>query len=149
MAILGRLRCSTALQRCVAVLVREHLRLGFLVPDGELDPRAIHRYRVATEPWAIASVVVSLADRWSTRGTRARQRWIRRHEQLAAAMIVALAEPTPPPLIRGDVLAEALGIQPGPALGPLLAQIAEEQAAGVVTTADEAITFARNALNEA
>jgi putative nucleotidyltransferase with HDIG domain len=149
MAILGRLRCSTALQRCVAVLVREHLRLGFLVPDGELDPRAIHRYRVATEPWAIASVVVSLADRWSTRGTRARQRWIRRHEQLAAAMIVALAEPTPPPLIRGDVLAEALGIQPGPALGPLLAQIAEEQAAGTVTTADEAIAFARSAQHEA
>lgn len=143
--ILARLRYSTAMQRCVAVLVREHLRLGFLVPDGELDPRAVHRYRVETEPWAIASVVVSLADRWSTRGTRARQRWIRRHEQLASAMALALAEPAPPPLIRGDDLAAALDETPGPRLGRLLAQIAEEQAAGTITTADEAITFARTA----
>ena len=147
-AILGRLRCSTALQRCVAVLVREHLRLGFLVPDGELDPRAVHRYRVATEPFGIATVVVSLADRWSTRGTRARQRWIRRHEQLAAAMALALAEPAPTPLVRGDELADALGIAPGPELGRLLALIAEEQAAGTVATADEAIAFARTAPEE-
>jgi len=144
-AILSRLRYSTAMQRCVAVLVREHLRLGFLVPDGELDPRAVHRYRVETDPWAIASVVVSLADRWSTRGTRARQRWIRRHEQLAAAMALALSAPTPAPLIRGDDLATALDVQPGPRLGRLLAQIAEEQAAGTITNADEAIAFARTA----
>jgi putative nucleotidyltransferase with HDIG domain len=142
-AILARLRYSAAMQRCVAVLVREHLRLGFLVPDGELDPRAVHRYRVETEPWAIASVVVSLADRWSTRGTRARQRWIRRHEQLASAMALALSAPTPAPLIRGDDLAAALDVQPGPRLGRLLAQIAEEQAAGTITSADEAIAFAR------
>jgi putative nucleotidyltransferase with HDIG domain len=147
--ILARLRYSTAMQRCVAVLVREHLRLGFLVPEGELDARSVHRYRVATDPWAIASVVVSLADRWSTRGTRARQRWIRRHEQLAAAMVVALAEPPAAALVRGDDLAAALGIDPGPALGPLLAQIAEEQAAGSITTADEAIAFARTVAPDA
>ncbi|MBJ7249314.1 MAG: HD domain-containing protein, partial [Thermoleophilia bacterium] len=47
-AILERLRYSTAMQKCVALLVREHLRLGFLVPDGALDARAVHRYRVAT-----------------------------------------------------------------------------------------------------
>lgn len=144
-AILARLRCSTAMQRCVAVLVREHLRLGFLVPEGELDPRTVHRYRRATEPWSVASVVVSLADRWSTRGTRARQRWIRRHEQLATAMALALAAPEPPPLIRGDDLAAALDQPPGPRLGRLLAQIAEEQAAGTITTAEEAIAFARTA----
>ena len=142
-AILGRLRYSTAMQRCVAVLVREHLRLGFLVPEGELDPRAVHRYRVETEPWAIASVVVSLADRWSTRGTRARQRWIRRHEQLAAAMVLALAEPTLPPLIRGDELAAALNEETGPRIGRLLALIAEEQAAGTINDAAAAIAFAR------
>ena len=147
-AILGRLRCSTALTRCVAVLVREHLRLGFLVPDGELDARAVHRYRVATDPYGIATVVVSLADRWSTRGTRARQRWIRRHEQLATAMVEGLAAPTPPALVRGDELAEALGLAPGPELGRLLALIAEEQAAGTVTTADEAVAFARTAPQE-
>ena len=146
--ILERLRASTALRRCVSVLVREHLRLGFLVSAGEPDPRDVHRYRVATEPFGIASVVVSLADRWSTRGTRARQRWIRRHEQLAAAMVAGLAEPVPPALVRGDELADALGVAPGPELGRLLALIAEEQAAGTLTTRDEAIAFARTAPEE-
>ena len=141
--ILERLRYSTAMQKCVALLVREHLRLGFLVPDGELDARAVHRYRVATDPWAIASVVVSLADRWSTRGIRARQRWIRRHEQLAIEMTQALALPVSAPLLRGDTLAEALGCEPGPVIGALLAQIAEEQAAGTISNEAEAIAFAR------
>ena len=143
--ILERLRASTALRRCVAVLVREHLRLGFLVSPGEPDARDVHRYRVATEPYGIASVVVSLADRWSTRGTRARQRWIRRHTELAERMALALAEPEPAPLVRGDRLAEALGCAPGPEIGELLARIAEEQAAGAVGTEDEAIAFARAA----
>lgn len=142
-AILERLRYSSAMQQCVALLVREHLRLGFLVAGGELDARAVHRYRVATEPWAIASVVVSLADRWSTRGTRARQRWIRRHEQLAIEMVQALVVTVPAPLIRGDTLATALGCEPGPMIGVLLAQIAEEQAAGTLTNESEAIAFAR------
>lgn len=142
-AILERLRYSSAMQKCVALLVREHLRLGFLVPEGELDARAVHRYRVATEPWAIASVVVSLADRWSTRGIRARQRWIRRHEQLAIEMTQALTVPVPAPLIRGDALAEAIGCEPGPTIGVLLAQIAEEQAAGTIANEAEAIAFAR------
>ena len=142
-AILERLRYSTAMQQCVALLVREHLRLGFLLPDGALDARAVHRYRVATDPWAIASVVVSLADRWSTRGIRARQRWIRRHEQLAIEMTQALTLPVATPLLRGDTLAEALGCEPGPVIGVLLAQIAEEQAAGTISSETEAIAFAR------
>ncbi|MGA0122244.1 MAG: HD domain-containing protein [Gaiellales bacterium] len=144
-SILERLRASTALRRCTALLVREHLRLGFLVSAGDVDARAVHRYRVATAPWPIASVVVSLADRWSTRGTRARQRWIRRHQELAAQVALALAEPVAEPLVRGDRLAEALGCEPGPEIGELLARIAEEQAAGAVTTEDEAIAFARAA----
>lgn len=144
-AILGRLRASTALRRCTALLVREHLRLGFLVSAGDVDARAVHRYRVATAPWSIASVVVSLADRWSTRGTRARQRWIRRHTQLAEQMALALAAPVPDPLVRGDRLAEALGVAPGPEIGELLAVIAEEQAAGAIASEAEAIAVARAA----
>ena len=145
-AILGRLRASSALARCTAVLVREHLRLGFLVTGDEPDARAVHRYRVATEPYGLASIVVSLADRWSTRGTRARQRWIRRHTELAEQMALALAVPVPAPLVRGDRLAEALECEPGPVIGKLLARIAEEQAAGEVATEAEAIAFARAVL---
>ena len=146
--ILERFRASAAVQRCAATLVREHLRLGFIVSDGHVDAREIHRYRCATAPHGIASVVVSLADRWSTRGVRARQRWIRRHQQTATALIEGLAAPPLPPLLRGDALADALGLEPGPRVGTLLAAIAEEHAAGSFDTPEAAIAFARDRLEQ-
>ena len=58
-------------------------------------------------------------------------------------MVLALAEPTLPPLIRGDELAAALDEETGPRIGRLLALIAEEQAAGTINDAAAAIAFAR------
>ncbi|HLW95021.1 MAG TPA: hypothetical protein VKS25_06575, partial [Solirubrobacteraceae bacterium] len=52
----------------------------------------------------------------------------------------------PAPLIRGDVLAHALGIEHGPPLGELLAAIAREAYAGTLRSAEEAIAFARERL---
>lgn len=147
-ALLQRLRCGSALRRCVAVLVREHLRLGFMVGTQPPDPRDVHRYRVATAPWELPSLVLSVADRWATRGPRARQRWIRRHQALAAALAETFVEPPAPPLIRGDRLAAALGLDPGPRIGELLERIAEEQAVGTVADEDAAVTFARTLLAE-
>jgi poly(A) polymerase len=141
--LLERLRAGGALRRCVAGLVREHLRLGFLVAADPPSARDIHRYRVATAPWEEAALVLSVADRLATRGLRARQRWIRRHQEAACTVAAALAEPIPPPLLRGDDLARELGIAPGPRIGELLGAIAEEQAAGNLTTAADALAYAR------
>lgn len=145
-AILARLRSGTALRRCVATLVREHLRLGFMVGPEAPDPRDVHRYRVATAPWEVASLVLSVADRLATRGVRARQRWIRRHQTLAASLVAPLATPPPEPLIRGDRLAVALELEAGPRIGELLDRIAEEQAAGAIVDEAGAVEFARSLL---
>ena len=47
--------------------------------------------------------------------------------------------------MRGDELAAELGIRRGPALGELMAQIAEARFAGEVSTREEAVAFARAA----
>ena len=47
------------------------------------------------------------------------------------------------PPVRGDVLAEALGIALGPEIGVLLEELTVAGDAGTVTTADEAIAWAR------
>jgi hypothetical protein len=53
--------------------------------------------------------------------------------------------PLPPPaLLPADELARRAGIATGPLLGALVAALREEQAAGEVTTADEAVAFARS-----
>jgi poly(A) polymerase/tRNA nucleotidyltransferase (CCA-adding enzyme) len=52
-----------------------------------------------------------------------------------------------PPLVRGDELMRTLGVRPGPALGRLLAQLAEDQYAGEIATREEALARARALLD--
>jgi poly(A) polymerase len=90
--------------------------------------------------------LLSVADRLATRGRNAEQA-IARHLELARALLAeALAErraDRPEPLVRGDELARALGIRPGPRLGELLEAIAEARFAGEVSTPEEAVELAR------
>jgi hypothetical protein len=62
---------------------------------------------------------------------------------------LALRAAPPVPIVRGDDLARALGIAPGPELGRLLAQLEEDRFAGEIATREEAITRARERLSEA
>lgn len=81
------------------------------------SPRSIHRFRRATEPWALTALAYLGADDL--------------YEAVRAARV---AEPTEP-LLRGD----ELGIEPGPEIGRLLELIAEERAAGTISTREEAL----------
>lgn len=144
--ILGRLRGSAALRKAVARLVREHLRLGFLADERPLPARQVHRFAVATDPYPMLAIALSLADRSATVGDLARGRHFRRHHAVAVEMAAALAaRHVPEPLVRGDEMRAILGIASGPLIGTLVAGLAEEQAACAVTTRDEAIAFLRAA----
>jgi poly(A) polymerase len=145
---LERLRASEKLRAHVALLARHHLGLGYLVHKAPLDRRTIHQYLVKTSPVEVDVSLLSIADRCATRGRKADEA-IEKH--LAVARVVMpealdfAAWRARPPLIRGDALARALDLRPGPRLGALLAAIDEARYAGEVTTADEAIALARAA----
>ncbi|MCC6222237.1 MAG: CCA tRNA nucleotidyltransferase [Thermoleophilia bacterium] len=80
------------------------------------SPRELHRFRRATEPWALEALaflgVTGLRD----------------------AVEAARAADPPAPLVRGD----ELGLPPGPEIGRLLALIEEERAAGTIATREQA-----------
>ncbi len=144
--VLERWRASHALTGFCRVLVAEHLRLGFLVRERPFDRRTAYRYLQATAPYAYESIVLSLADRLATRGVRARQAYVRAHSQAAVELIHLVRElesEERKPLLRGDEIAEAAGAT-GPRIGDLVALLAEEQAAGTVTTRQEAIALVRS-----
>ena len=149
-AILARMRASERLRAHVAALTLHHLRLGFLVHEQPLGRRAVHRYLVACEPVAADVTLLGIADRLATRGRKADEA-IERHMELALPMLDAALErwaaPRQAPLVRGDELARALGIEPGPRLGELLAGIEEARYAGEATSRDEAIAEARRLLS--
>ncbi len=85
-------------------------------PEGD-SPRAIHRFRRATEPWALTALAfLGAADLYG------------------AVQAARVAEPKEP-LLRGD----ELGIPPGPEIGRLLDLVAEERAAGTISTREEAL----------
>ncbi len=144
-AVLGRWKVSAALSRFCSTMVAQHLRLGFAVRRRPLDRREAHRYRRATAPWEVESVVLSLADRLTTRGLWSKQRHLRAHAETADELLGLLAElrdTERPPLLRGDEIAETAGVS-GRRIAELVDALAEEQAAGAVTTREEAVRFVR------
>ncbi|MCU0314754.1 MAG: HDIG domain-containing protein, partial [Solirubrobacteraceae bacterium] len=147
--ILTRLRASERLRAHVAALALHHLRLGFLVHERPLSRRQVHRYLVLTEPVPVDVTLLSITDRLATRG-RKHEEAIARHLEVGLPMLADALdrhEQGPPaPLIRGDELAAALELTPGPRLGELLAGIAEAQYAEEATTPEQAVDVARRML---
>src|SRR5262249_49799387 len=97
--------------------------LGAEAPaDG--SARSIHRFRQRTEPYSLEALAYT--GSWD----------------LAAAVEQARRAEPAEPLLRGD----ELGIEPGPAVGRLLELIAEERAAGMISTREEALELVRRSL---
>ncbi len=145
-AVLRRLRASERLVDYVAGLTLHHLRLGFLVHEQPLSRRSVHRYLRAASPYAVDLTVFTCADRLATCGRNAEPA-IAAHLELARAMLDhAFEAPPAAPLIRGDDLAGALGIHPGPQLGDLLARLEEDRFAGEIASREDAIERARRHL---
>ena len=110
-----------------------------------IDRREIYGYLTACAPVAADVTVLSVADRLATRGRKADEA-IAKHVVLARRMFaeaLAFERDPPAPLVRGDDLAAGLGIEPGPEVGRLLAEVAEAQFAGELRTRDEALRFVR------
>jgi hypothetical protein len=109
---LKRLPISNELRRLARTLRRAER------PDDD-SPRAIHRFRRATEPWALTALAFLGAT-----------------DLYEAVRVARVAEPEEP-LLRGD----ELGLPPGPEIGRLLDRIAEERAAGTISTKEEALAL--------
>jgi tRNA nucleotidyltransferase/poly(A) polymerase len=111
---LSRLPISNDLKRYSAALLRARR------PE-DASPRAIHRFRRQTEPWALDAL--AFVD-----------------EQGLVDVVEAARRADPPaPLVRGD----ELGLDPGPEIGRILDAIDEERAAGTISTREEALELAR------
>src|SRR5213079_150143 len=108
----------------VAAIARHHLVLGFMVHERPLTRASAYRYLTTTRPVEIEVTLLTCADRRATRGKNA-ERAIALHLDLAREVMEYALDwrehgPPKPPL-RGDELADELGIARGPEIGRLLA----------------------------
>ncbi|MDI7274533.1 MAG: HD domain-containing protein [Anaerolineae bacterium] len=139
----------------VRLAVGNHMRPGQLVQEMGPAPsgRAIYRFFRDTEPAGVDTVLLSLADHWATRGARLEREHWRRHLALSRALLEGYYERRqqvvePPALVDGHGLMSSLDLAPGPQVGELLESIREAQAAGEVTSREQALALARRLLEK-
>jgi poly(A) polymerase len=141
-----RLRTSEKLSRFLEGLTRHHLVLGFLARERPLSRRAVYRYLERTSPVEVEVTLLSCADRLATRGRKAEPA-IAAHLELARQLMSEALDwrerGAPRPPLRGDELAAELGIEKGPEVGRLLAELAEASFAGEIADRAEAVEHAR------
>ncbi len=142
-------------------VVREHLRVNHLhhsFVDSPLSRRAMFRYFRATDGkqpgdrTGLDILLLTLADTLA-RGTEIDavewDAWLDHATQLLVYAFEehGLAE-AQRPLVDGHLVMQYLHLQPGREVGELLEQLQEAQAAGEITTAEEALALAAELMTE-
>lgn len=144
-AVLTRLRGAERLREHVALLVRHHLRLGFLVHQMPITRAAVYEYLEACEPVGVDVTALSVADRLATRGEHSEEA-IAKHLELAGQMLgesLQWAEKPPQAPVRGDDLVRELGLTPGPEVGRILSELRRAAFANEIGSRAQAIDRAR------
>ena len=150
--LMGRLRFSGREREIVVRMIEAHLRPVQMAQDRAPTKRAVYRYFRATGEAGIDTLFLSLADHLGTVGPNVSWEGFRAHVVVVSHILhLRFADEqvtSPPKLVSGDDLMRELGLAPGALLGELLESVREAQAAGDVSTPEEAIILARERLAE-
>ncbi|MCI0396345.1 MAG: HDIG domain-containing protein, partial [Chloroflexi bacterium] len=146
---LNALRLSSEAARHVRAIVAGHTRPLLLAQSGRPGRRAVYRFFRNAGLAGLDIGLLSLADHLGTYGRPDEAEWPRLLvvvEELYSHYFERYKETIRPALLLdGHTLMEALGLLPGPEIGRLLRLIEEAQAAGEITTREEALRLAREA----
>ena len=149
--ILERLRFSTKEIKLVEVAVRYHLRPTQMSHEELPSRRAIYRYFRDAGETGIDILFLSLADHLATRGKQLDLAKWQEHVQMVVYVLARHFEEesltVPPKLIDGHDLMDKFGLSPGPKVGEILEAVREAQAAGEVTTREEAFAYIEHLLS--
>jgi len=149
-SLLERLRFSTRETNLVELMVRHHLRPMQMSHEEFPTRRAIYRYFRDTGEAGIDILFLCMADHLATRGSSLDLSQWREHAQIVEYVLTRHFEEeslsVPPKLIDGNDLIEIFGLSPGPGFGELLEALRETQAAGEVSTRQEALSYIRHLL---
>lgn len=148
--ILERLRFSNRETRLAESMVRHHLRPSQMTNKGVQGlptRRAIYRYFRDTEEAGIGILFLALADYLATHGPDLDLAEWQQNAHLVEYILTEHYKQesvvVPPKLLDGHDLINIFGLSPGPWIGQILEALREAQAAGEVTTRDEALSFVR------
>jgi len=151
-AILERLRFSNREIQLVELLVKYHLRPTQMSNEGIPTQRAIYRFFRDTGEAGIDLLFLCLADHLATRGNSLDLHEWQEHTRMTEYVLARHFEEAslsmPVKLIDGHDVMKAFGLSPGPRVGELLEALREAQAAGEVTTREQALHYMEQLLAE-
>jgi poly(A) polymerase len=140
------------------LIIRHHMRVHAHTSRKEaaqeISRRAIYRFFRDTGEAGIDLILLALADTRATFDhTLTQEHWAATLD-VCRTLLEAWFEKAdeivkPPSLLNGDDLINELKLKPGPEIGKLLEAIRETQAAGKLSTREEALAFARGWLVKA
>ncbi len=139
-------------------IINGHMRIHFftnrLIEEGKPPTRrAIYRFFRQNGPAGVDICLLTLADLRATyEQTLPQETWIACLE-VVRLLLEAWFEKqeetvSPTALVDGNDLQRELSLQPGPLIGKLIESIREAQAAGELSTREEALALAREKLEE-
>jgi putative nucleotidyltransferase with HDIG domain len=138
----------------VTAAVAHHMRPVLLAQGGAsaVTPRATYRFFKAAGPAGVDVCLLTLADLLGTRGAELGQdEWAARVNTVVTLLEAYFVQPEqiirPAALISGDEVIAVLGVPQGRRVGEVLEAVREAQAAGEVTSREEALEFAKRWLN--
>ena len=145
--IAARWRLSGRLASVLERLVRHHLRPMHLAMADEVTRRARYRFFRDLGDEALDVLLLALADAAALRGDSPASIWEGEGGRVVRGLMAGHAEEAramaAPPLLDGREVMTALGLEPGPELGKLLALLREAQAVGAVSTREAAVAYLR------
>ncbi len=150
--ILERLRFSSREVKMIQKMIEHHLRPAQMGEGALPSHRAIYRYFRDTDDVGIDTIFLSLADHLATRGPMLDLAQWQEHARMADYVLAERFKEesvvTPPKLIDGHDLIDIFGMSPGPQIGVLLEEVRQGQAAGEITTREEALSFVAKRVNQ-
>ena len=150
--LMRRLSFSRRERDIVERMIEAHLRPVQMAQDRAPTKRAVYRYFRATGEAGVDTLFLSLADHLGTVGPNVSWEGFRAHVAVVSHILhlrfVDEDVTSPPKLVSGNDLMRELGLEPGALLGELLETVREAQAAGEVSTREEALALARQQLSE-
>jgi tRNA nucleotidyltransferase/poly(A) polymerase len=151
--VLRRLHFGNREVRLVRTIVRQHMRPLQLAKLPKISDRAVYRFFRETRGAGLDVLLVALADTLTLvhEGQNLDQ-WERICETVGLLLrgyyerYDQIIEPEP--LLDGSDLLERFAIEPGPEVGKILRELHEAQAAGQVSTREQALQLAEALLSE-
>lgn len=144
---LGRLRFSKQEVRAVVTMIAHHLRPGQWSSGEVPSRRAMYRFFRDLDEVAVDTIFLNLADHLAARGPGIVVDHWKRHVAVAEEVLREYfreqEQQSEPRIITGRDIIEVFGLEPGPQIGRLLAEVEEARATGAVRSREEALALVR------